>query len=365
MRAVGPLRVFTISRAAVWVLAGATVLLFESRLNPARGRWDSDRLHELGPLLDVWARWDSEWYLRIAEDGYSWPSSTPAFPPLYPLVVGGLGRVVADRYLLAGVLVSLAAAAVAFALLHRLARDRVGEATAQRAVLYLALFPTTLFLGAVYAESLLLALALGAFLCAERGRLGWAGVLAGLAALTRVQGLALVPALVLFAWRDPNRGRALLSGAVVPVALFSLFPIVLAVQLGRPLAFLEAQRDVWERELSPLGPLGGLAQAVADRELAELAFASLMLPLAVLAWRRLGAAYGLYAGLVLALPMSVPSERLGGLYSFPRLALAAFPCFLMLAILGGNRRVHVAVAAVLTTCLVVFVVRWSLWYWVA
>ena len=28
--------------------------------------------------------WDSDWYLRIAESGYRWPSSTPAFFPLIP-----------------------------------------------------------------------------------------------------------------------------------------------------------------------------------------------------------------------------------------------------------------------------------------
>ena len=54
-------------------------------------------------------------------------------------------------------------------------------------------------------------------------------------------------------------------------------------------------------------------------------------------WRWLGAAYGLYAVGALALPMALPSERLGGLYSFPRFALAAFPCLVVLAVLGRPR----------------------------
>jgi hypothetical protein len=64
---------------------------------------------EVGDWFDVLARWDSDWYLRIAESGYRWPSSTPAFFPLYPVLVGGLGRVLGDRFLLAGVLVALPA----------------------------------------------------------------------------------------------------------------------------------------------------------------------------------------------------------------------------------------------------------------
>ena len=90
-----------------------------------------------------------------------------------------------------------------------------------------------------------------------------------------------------------------------------------------------------------------------------------MLALAVVAWRRLGAPYGVYAILALAMPMALPSERLGGLYSFPRFALVAFPCLVALALLGRDRRVHVAAVIVLAAWLAVYVVRWALWYWVA
>lgn len=357
------LALFLGSRLAIWALAAATVLLFERELNPRRDRWDSPRLHELGAAIDVWARWDSDWYLRIAEHGYDWPSSTPAFFPLYPLLVGALGRVLAGHYLAAGLVVSLAACACAFVLLRGLVARRLGEAVALRSVLYLAVFPTSLFLGAVYGESLFLALALATFALAERGRLGWAAVAAGLALLTRAQGAALVPALVLLAWRTERPARAL-GLAALPVAMFAAYPVALEAWLGHGLAFVDAQR-LWERSLAPLGPLGGLVQAVGEGDVVGPLLALAMLALAVLAWRVLGAPYGVYAVVALALPMALPSERLGGLYSFPRLALAAFPCLVALAVLGRNRRVHVAVVAVLSAGLAVYVVRWALWYWVA
>jgi Mannosyltransferase (PIG-V) len=355
--------IFLWSRLALWALAAATVLLFEEELNPSRGRWDSPRLHELGAAVDVWARWDSDWYLRIAESGYDWPSSTPAFFPLYPTLVAGVGRLLGDRFLLAGLAVSLVACATAFVLLHGLVRRGLGAEDASRAVLYLALFPTSLFLGAVYGESVFLALAIGTFVLAERGRQGWASATAGLALLTRAQGVALLPALAVFAWRSDRRGRGL-ALLVLPVAMFLAFPLTLEITVGHAFAFLDAQK-VWERSLAPLGPLGGLVLAIGEGDVLGPVLAVALLGLALLAWRRLGAAYGLYAVVALALPMALPSERLGGLYSFPRLALAAFPCLVALAVLGRDRRVHLAAVAVLGAALAINVVRWALWYWVS
>jgi hypothetical protein len=357
------LGIFLWSRVALWALAAATVLLFESELNPRRGRWDSPRLHELGTAVDVWARWDSDWYLMIAQSGYDWPSSTPAFFPLYPLLVAGLGRLLGDSFLLAGLAISLTACAISFVLLHRLVARKLGEADARRSVLYLAVFPTSLFLGAVYGESLFLALVLCTFLLAERGRLGWAAVTTGLALLARAQGIALLPALAIYAWRSPRRARDLAMLAV-PVGMFLLYPLALELWVGHGLAFVDAQ-SVWERSLAPLGPLGGLVQAIGEGDVLGPVLAVAMLALAALSWRVLGAPYGVYAVCALALPMALPSERLGGLYSFPRFALVAFPCLAALAVLGRDRRVHVVVASVLAAGLAVNVVRWALWYWVA
>ena len=269
-RSVSPgLRIFLWSRVAIWLVAVVAVVFFDRASN--RGaEWDSERLHELGTVIDVWARWDSDWFLRIAEEGYSWPSSTPAFLPLYPLLVALLGFVLFDHFVLAGVVLSLAAGSAAFILMYRLTADKLGAEAGRRAVLFLALAPTSLFFGAVYSESLFLLLAVATFLAAEKGSFWKAGALAGLALLTRSAGLALLPALVVFAWRAPTRGRALAGVAVAP-ALFLVYPLVLAVWIGKPLAFLDAQKVVWERHLSPAGPLGGLIAAAQNREILDLA----------------------------------------------------------------------------------------------
>ena len=127
---------------------------------------------------------------RLRRGATAWPprSTRSTRSPL-----AGVGRVFGGHYVVAGIVVSLAAALAAFVLLYRLTETRLGADGARRAVLYLAVFPMALFLGAVYSESLFLALAIGAFLLAERGRWLGAGLVTGLAMLTRIAGIALLP----------------------------------------------------------------------------------------------------------------------------------------------------------------------------
>jgi len=357
------LELFLLSRLAIWVIGAGAVLLFDPW--EGRGPWDKPRLHDLGPkwLFDLWARWDSDWYLQIAQHGYVWPSSRPAFFPLYPLLIGPLGRLLGGHTVVAGILVSLAAACGAVVLLDRLAADKLGPASARRAVLFLAVFPTTLFLGAVYSESLFLLLSIAAFVLAERGRFWSAGLVAGLACLTRPAGLALVPALVLLAWRVPDRPRALAGVAVVP-AVFALYPLTLWIWLGHPLAFLTAQTGIWRRHLSWWGPLGGFVEGVEQHAVKDILVAALLVALAVLAWRTVGAAYGVYALAGLAIPLSWPSDT-HALWSISRFGLVLFPLVLALAAISTTRARTVVIAVVLAAFSVQAVVKWALWYWVA
>jgi hypothetical protein len=387
--------IFLWTRAAIWAAALFSLFVFVPNRHPRAARWDDPSVtHDLGAITDVWARWDSVWFLRIAEHGYDAASgAASAFYPLYPGTVGLLGRALFGHYVLAGILVSLAAAFGSFLLLHQVAEERLGADGARRAVLYLAVFPFALFLQAVYSESLYLLLTLAAFALAERRRFPAAGAVAGLALLTRPTGVALLPALALLAWRERQRARALASLALAPL-LFAAYPLYLWRADSDPWAFVRAQR-LWSRHLSPAGPLGGIWDglragwagieqlasgshthvywtAVQDTDpiraatlnLECLAYLVLFAALTAIAWRRFGAPYGLFATLSLAIPLSVPSER-WPLLSLPRFGLTIFPLFLALASLGGRPRAHTGIVAVSSLLLGVSVVQWALWQWVA
>jgi hypothetical protein len=95
-----------------------------------------------------------------------------------------------------------------------------------------------------------------------------------------------------------------------------------------------------------------------------LAFLALFVALTVVAWRRFGAPYGLFAACSLAIPLSTPASD-WPLLSMPRFGLGIFPLFLALAALGNRPRVHAALVPVSALLLGVAVVQWSLWQWVS
>ena len=343
-------------RAAFWLGAAATLVWAPA---PER-RLIGDAY---GPASDFLFRslsqWDARWFLQIALHGYEEVPQAAAFFPVYPTVVHGVAWVTGS-VLVAGVLVSLASAAVAAWVLAQIARPLLGARGAHDAVLYLALYPVGLVLTSLYSEGLFLALAAGSFLAAMRGRPVLAGVLGGLATGTRLVGLALLPALTLLLWRGPGpRSLARLAPLLLVPAAVGLYALYLEWALGDPWAFTSAQAD-WNRDASPLGPLAGIKDAVlaagtGTRNLLDLpatgpghdqrvglwnvshlAILVVAVWLTWIAWRRLGAAFGAYSAATLAIVLSAPAEGFP-LVSLPRFLLADFPLFLALAALTQER----------------------------
>ncbi len=355
-------RIYLWSRAAIWLSA----LLVSFWVTTSRST---------GYGTSLWMRWDADWYTRIAQHGYATDTNNaPAFFPLYPAAIRVLGEALGGSYQLAGLLISLVSCVVAFELLWRLVKSRLGAEDAERTVLYLALFPMALFLQAVYTESLYLALVLIAFTLAERNRWAGASVACGFAILARSSGFALLGALVVLAWPDRRR----LATLVVAPLMFLAFPALLWVQVHHPFAFVTADAE-WNRHVSRAGPFGGLwdafarlgdhpkgatlhhALAVNIEDLVYLALAVALMPIV---WKQLGRAWGTFAALSVLLPLSTP-VRDYPLLSFPRFVTVIFPLFVALAILGRNPRVHTAIVAVSTLLLGVSVTLWVTFQWVS
>src|SRR4051794_1249815 len=183
-----------VSRLIVWLAAVPAQLIlgnsfWRSHADPANLTAQMGSVGEVvgAPVM----RWDSVYYLQIAQDGYT-QRKQAGFFPLYPLLMDALDAVTRST-VVAGVLISVVAFAAGLVLFQRLARlETASDAVARRAVWLPPLFPASLFFSAVYTEGLFLALSVGAFYSARRGRWAWAGILGGLAAATRNVGVMLL-----------------------------------------------------------------------------------------------------------------------------------------------------------------------------
>jgi hypothetical protein len=394
------MRIGLSSRVAVLLVAIFAALSF----GPASGglaRENADKFDEpalthalADPLLAPLARWDSVWYLRIADSGYGDTAPRAAFFPLYPLLVRGVGTVFGGSHgalLVAAYLVSLAAFVAALVLLHRLTELELGRRLARPVLLLLAVFPAALYFGAPYSESLFLLLAVGAFYAARTGHWAWAGTCAGLASGTRSAGLLLLLPVALIWWSSrPRRSRDAAWLLLAPLGIVA-YAVWLGLVEGDALRFLDVQ-EAWSRELTvPLaGAWDGFVAAVDGvRQLASgsrtpvyfeeaagdpfriaainvMLFATLVFAVVacVGVLRRLPRPYGVWVAASLVLPLSFPVAP-QPLMSLPRFVSVLFPIFMWLAIVCEERRVTDLVVAASAVGLGLFTAQYASWHWIS
>jgi hypothetical protein len=165
-------------------------------------------------LLGVWERFDTLWYLRIAQHGYDL-SRAVIFYPLYPAAIRLVSSVMPVT--VAALLVSTVGAFFFFWGLLRLGRERLSDVGRLRMLLLVCVWPTSFVLFAGYAESLTLALIVWAVVFARNGR-WWSATICGvLAGLGRPSGVLVAIPLALLALR--SRRLSSLLVLLTPVGL--------------------------------------------------------------------------------------------------------------------------------------------------
>jgi Mannosyltransferase (PIG-V) len=359
--------VFALSRVVVLAAIAVSPWVLSPAVHP--GKWDLE-----DPLLRPLFRWDTAWYMRIAEEGYRYNGNPRemqniVFLPLYPLTcrLCHLGTGLSIPW--CAVLLSNLACLLALALLYTLTTRELGPAVARRTVLLLAFFPGALFFSLMYTEAFYLVLSLLAFMAFRQERWVLGGLWAGLASATRLPGILLVLPLLAEALPRLMARRQwwhiLLACALAGSGLVGFLSYEW-LAFGDPLANFRVEGQAWGRRWGwPVHSLGwGLrrtasvtwSSAPVDAWLGVLFIALVgVLP------RHLPISYALYTGASIATAIC----NKGGIWSLTRYLAVLFPGFMVLGLLGQRTRaLFWGLLGVFIPTLVGFAMRYAQWYWV-
>ena len=374
---------FALSRLLIF---GAGIL-GDTMLPTEEGHWVAD---ESSPFLSMWAKWDSQYYVDIATNGYWFrpgQQSNVAFFPLYPMTMQALAKLFGGNLILTGFIVSNLAFFGALIFFYLLTELELGSDSAKRAIYYLAFFPTSFFFSSVYTESMFVLLSIATMYFARKHQWVWAAVFGILTAATRNLGI-LMWALCIWEWLR-SQGWAFLAMhkketwltlwggfkknwfdlviiSLIPLGML-VFIYFLKVNFDRPLAFIEVQA-AWGRE--NIGPIAVLQKSIAGLLEGEVnkgwltrfwnvSFYLFFLALVPFIWYRLGEGYAIFVLIMLFVPSA------SAIGSIIRYLLTQFPAFMMMAWWGRDDRVDRVFNFTFATLQGVFVVIFVNWIFVA
>ncbi|MDQ1747385.1 MAG: hypothetical protein QOD07_1648 [Frankiaceae bacterium] len=326
------------------------------------------QLHKHNTASSVFAWWDGQWYLRIAQYGYN-PAfvqhsvignqTEAAFPPALAALMGGTHHLLGIDLTVAGLIwCFVALAAIGVGLVQLVERD-YGRRVALLTLAFLLLWPPAFFFGMLYQDGITLAGVVWAFVLVRRRHPALAGVALGIACLGKIVAAAAVVALVVdylheTAAEESGRYRRLgylVAGPVVAIGGWLLYS---GIRFHNLTAAFDAERG-WEHELTTpwhsisvsidalhkLKSTGYQAVLVGD----FIAVGLMLLAIAYLAFRRARPSYVVYtATMFLALTCN------GNTVSVDRYVLLVFTVFLAAALavdrlLAHRRALGVAVIA--------------------
>ena len=193
-------------------------------------------------LLGIWERFDTLWYLHIAQHGYDRPEAV-VFCPLYPALIRTLGPLTSD--IGAALLTSTVSSFFLFWGLLRLLQPEGCDQLPLRGLALFAAWPASFILFAGYTEALAIALVLWCILFAREERWGAAAACGFAAGLARSMGILLIVPLALLAWRSRRSSRVWI--AVSPLGTVAYWMWLRAT--GRP-SVVAAYKN-WHTDIVP------------------------------------------------------------------------------------------------------------------
>lgn len=291
-------------------------------------------------LLHLFFKWDSNWYISIIENGYSYVPgeySNVAFFPLYPLLVKIFSFNIFDPIII-GYLISNIALFLAVVYFYKLVYlETEDHKLSFKSIFYLLIFPTSFFFSIIYTEGLFLFLSISCFYYIRKKQWLTASILGFFLAQTRIVGvLILIPMIIEYfdfkSWRiDIKKVKEIKADifyfALVPLGLIS-YMVYLYYKFGDALVFLRAQ-SAWGRSLViPFSPL------LKEWSIIYKLFAIFALFIILyLIYTKFRISYTTYSFAHLTIYLSTSS-----LHSIPRLVGVIFPIYIAMSLITNKNK---------------------------
>lgn len=189
---------FLSSRILFLALAFFATYFIPVREGYLGGQFDSS----IPNLVSVWANFDGRHFLSIATTGYH--NTNFAYFPLYPILISLLGYVLPISHVYLGIMISTISFIASLYFLKKIILLDYSLKIANLAIIICCFFPLSFFYHSVYADSLFFLLSILSFYYARKKRWIISGLFGCLVLLTRLSGIALVPAL-LVEWYLQNK----------------------------------------------------------------------------------------------------------------------------------------------------------------
>jgi Gpi18-like mannosyltransferase len=229
--------------AGMWLLSRLVVAMAMLLIAPALPAPPGGSTPNFG--WGVFSAWDSGFYQQIATSGYG--GDNVAFFPLFPLCIRAL-MLLGLPAEVAGTLVNNLAFLGALLFLSDWIARQHGASAARWSVAVLAWCPLSLFGTVVYTEGLYLLCSTATLRAFEFKQYFGVALWGTLATATRPTGIAIVPALIIAAWKERRPPLAYLASLAASSGLL-LYSLYCRFYLGDWLAFGRAQQQ-WKRSLS-------------------------------------------------------------------------------------------------------------------
>jgi 4-amino-4-deoxy-L-arabinose transferase-like glycosyltransferase len=334
-------KLFLVTRFALGMIGvfARSVLQGRFSYNPA---WVFSKI----TFFDVWGHWDTGWYMDIAANWYpSMAVFTPniqtpyAFFPLYPFLMRILGYVFGDNYFSA-LLVSNIALIIAAMFLYKLVKKESDKETANRAVLFLFLFPTSFILSGGFTESLFLALTIVCFYYAMLRKWFATGIFGFFLVFTRPLGILIIVPLLFeyFKSVDFNLKKALRGTGhflgFMPLSLL-LWSVYCHFKTNDMFAFLHAGRAWGHGLANPLSFFSAMTSSDIGIMLGAF-FGFFCLIVMIFAFRKINLSHWLAGVLLLIVPIIMKGDVHFSKLSIARFVLVVFPLYIILARASKN-----------------------------